>query len=142
MCNNYNLESEIKFLGPLFDDKKVEVLKKADAFILPSYSEGLPMSILEAWSYQLPVLMTRECNLPEGFDNNAAIEVSLSPNDISKKLNYLDNMSLDDYKFMSKSAIELVSQKFTWDKIAKEMENTYNWITDSKKSKPDFIKLD
>lgn len=142
LCNNYNLESEIKFLGPLFYDKKVEVLKNADAFILPSYSEGLPMSILEAWSYQLPVLMTRECNLPEGFDNNAAIEVSLSPNDISKKLIYLDNMSLDDYKFMSKSAIELVSQKFTWDKIAQDMENTYNWITDSKKSKPDFIKLD
>ena len=35
--------------------------------ILPSFSEGLPMAVLEAWAYGLPVLMTDHCNLPEGF---------------------------------------------------------------------------
>jgi poly(glycerol-phosphate) alpha-glucosyltransferase len=140
LCNNYNLESEIKFLGPLFDDKKVEALKKADAFILPSYSEGLPMSVLEAWSYQLPVLMTKECNLYEGFDNNAAIEIGLSPNQIADKLIFLNKMSLIEYKDMSNNALKLVKQKFTWDIIASDMEKTYNWLT-TQKEKPDFIKL-
>jgi hypothetical protein len=42
---------------------------------LPSFSEGLPMSVLEAWSYGLPVVMTPECNLPEGFACGAALEI-------------------------------------------------------------------
>lgn len=142
LCTKYNLESEIKFLGPLFGDKKEEVLKNADAFILPSFSEGLPMSVLEAWSYQLPVLMTKECNLPEGFDSNAAIEIGLTPADIAEKLICLNNMNPSDYKEMSKNAFELVKQKFTWEKIAQDMENTYEWLLDSNIRKPDFIMID
>jgi hypothetical protein len=43
---------------------KNAALAHANAFILPSYSEGLPMTVLEAWANGLPVFMTRECNLP------------------------------------------------------------------------------
>ena len=51
------------------------LLQEVDAFILPSFSEGLPMSVLEAWAYQLPVVMTDFCNLPEGFEAGAAIRI-------------------------------------------------------------------
>ena len=33
------------------------------------------MSILEAWAYELPVVMTDYCNLPEGFSADAAIHI-------------------------------------------------------------------
>jgi glycosyltransferase involved in cell wall biosynthesis len=65
----------IVFTGPAFGDRKDALLRRADAFILPSFSEGLPMSVLEAWSYRLPVLMTEHCNLPEGFAADAAIRI-------------------------------------------------------------------
>jgi len=65
----------VSFLGPAFGETKDALLRSASAFILPSFSEGLPMAVLEAWSYRLPVLMTDHCNLPEGFAANAAIRI-------------------------------------------------------------------
>ena len=59
--------------GPAFGAMKHTVLSNASAFVLPSFSEGLPMAALEAW-HQLPCLLSRACNLPQAFQNHAAIE--------------------------------------------------------------------
>ena len=61
--------------GPQFGDDKAASFARADAFVLPSLSEGLPVAVLEAWSYGLPVLMTEACNLPEGFAAGAALRI-------------------------------------------------------------------
>jgi poly(glycerol-phosphate) alpha-glucosyltransferase len=45
------------FLGPQFGENKSACYCDCDAFILPSYSEGLPMVVLEAWAYGKPVLI-------------------------------------------------------------------------------------
>ena len=58
----------------------------SDAFILPSKSEGLPMSILEAWAIGLPVLMSEACNLPLGFTHDAAIRIGESVEDLREAL--------------------------------------------------------
>ena len=60
------------FIGPQFDSDKENTYIASDAFILPSFSEGLPMVILEAWAYGKPVLMTEFCNIPLGFRWNGA----------------------------------------------------------------------
>ncbi len=70
-----DLADVVDFVGPAFGPKKEALLQQADAFILPSHSEGLPMAVLEAWAYGLPVLMTKACNLPEGFTAGAALEI-------------------------------------------------------------------
>lgn len=63
------------FAGPQYGEEKKRTLSAATFMILPSKSEGLPMSILEGWSAGLPTLMTPECNLPQGFEDGAAIRV-------------------------------------------------------------------
>jgi poly(glycerol-phosphate) alpha-glucosyltransferase len=73
------LTDEIEFVGQVFGADKDAAFRDAAAFILPSYSEGLPMTVLEAWSYGLPVLMTAACNLPKGFTAGAAFEVTTDP---------------------------------------------------------------
>src|SRR5207245_2579441 len=50
--------SSVAFLGPRFGADKNACYRACDAFILPSFSEGLPMTVLEAWAYAKPVLMT------------------------------------------------------------------------------------
>ena len=60
-----NLENLISFHGWVSGSKKIDLLNKADAFILPSYTEGVPISILEAESYGLPILSTNVGGIPE-----------------------------------------------------------------------------
>jgi glycosyltransferase involved in cell wall biosynthesis len=69
----------VVFVGAQFGAEKNACYRACDAFILPSLSEGLPMAVLEAWAHAKPVLMTPECNLPEGFATGAALQIGTTP---------------------------------------------------------------
>lgn len=121
---NSVIKSEtISLLGSVYGEDKEKVLRSANAFILPSYSEGLPMAILEAWSYGLPVLMTHECNLPIGFTDNSAIEIKIDT--LEDDLSCLFEMTDESLKVIGKSAINLVSQRYLWSSIAARMISMY-----------------
>ena len=59
------LENVVKFEGWVSGDKKIEMLNWADVYILPSFNEGLPISILEAMSYSMPIISTAVGGIPE-----------------------------------------------------------------------------
>lgn len=137
--------SSVYFVGPVFGEQKNSLLQVSDVFALTSFSEGLPMSILEAWSYCLPVLITPFCNLPEGKQEEAAIEVIFEsdvPNsiDIVQGLQVVMEMSDDDRIAMGMRGRKLVENKFTWDHIAKQMNSVYDWLL-GKTEKPKCVKM-
>jgi len=116
--------ARVVFAGPAFGAEKVALLRSADAFVLPSFSEGLPMSVLEAWSYGLPVAMTPECHLPEGFAAGAAVEIINSGNDVAglaRGLRTLLEMSDADRFAMGARGRRLVEERFTWPIVAERM---------------------
>lgn len=127
LVSRLEIEDSVSFIGPQYGEKKEQLLRRVDAFILPSYSEGLPMSVLEAWSYQLPVIMTSFCNIPEGFDENAAIRIEPNSNAIADGILLLMAMSKDDFESMGSNGRKLVEQKFTWPMIAENMRRVYEW---------------
>lgn len=59
------LEDVVVYDGFVFGAKKIDLLNVADAYILPSYTEGLPVSILEAMSYGKAILSTPVGGIPE-----------------------------------------------------------------------------
>ncbi len=59
------LEKKITVLAWLSPEQRDELLAAADAFILPSYNEGLPMSMLESMAWGLPVIVTPVGGIPE-----------------------------------------------------------------------------
>lgn len=59
------LKARVRFLGWVTPDQRREACLAAHAFALPSYAEGMPMSILEAMSYGLPIVSTPVGGIPE-----------------------------------------------------------------------------
>ena len=96
------------------------------------------MSVLEAWAYGLPVVMTPECNLPEGFASDAALEIrsgegSFQGSDFSFQhgLRALLEMSGAQRGSMGMRGRMLVEERFTWPKVAAQIKSLFEDVLNS-----------
>ena len=124
--------------GPVFNEIKNAVYQHSSAFILPSYSEGLPMAALEAMANRLPLLLSNACNLPEAFQEKAALEVQPEVDrltDVLLKLFEMSNAELENYGI---NAYNLAKSKFSWSQVAQKTIQLYKWI-DGQEAKPNFV---
>lgn len=65
IIKDYDLDEIVDYLGWISGQEKAQYIKNCDYFILPSYIEGVPISILEAMSYAKPILATNVGGIPE-----------------------------------------------------------------------------
>jgi poly(glycerol-phosphate) alpha-glucosyltransferase len=129
LCGALGIEGTVVFAGPQYGTAKAASFARASAFVLPSQSEGLPMAVLEAWASGLPVLMTPECNLPEGFEAGAAMRVAAPrPIEIRNALERLFQTPPARLRAMGARGRELARQNFSWDSAAHEMKLVYEWV--------------
>ncbi|MEW6602154.1 MAG: glycosyltransferase, partial [Nitrospirota bacterium] len=138
LVDTLNLKNKVFIVGPQYGESKLALYQSSDAFILPSFSEGLPTVILESWSFSLPVLMTPQCNLPEGFNTKAAIRILPTEEGISTGLEQLFTLSDHELHTMGAKGRSLVQEKFNWRRIGRNMRSTYQWII-SGGSPPDDV---
>jgi glycosyltransferase involved in cell wall biosynthesis len=122
------LPASVVFLGPQFNAAKSACYHHCDAFVLPSFSEGLPMVVLEAWANAKPVLMTPECNLPEGFQAGAAVKIEATETSIAAGLQNLFALSDAERATMGGHARALVESRFTWTQVGRQMRAVHEWI--------------
>jgi poly(glycerol-phosphate) alpha-glucosyltransferase len=122
------IAGSVHFPGPLFGADKEAVLASASAFVLPSLSEGLPMVVLEAWSYGLPVLMTRHCNLPEGFRRGAALEIGTDHPTTANGLERLAAMPVDYRREMGQKGLRLCNELYSQSSVSDKLTSVYRWL--------------
>lgn len=107
-----------KYHGPIYGKEKHEMLREANIMILPSRSEGMPLTVLEALSYGIPSIVTPETNMASLLaDNNAGWAVLLDPQELSDVIiRAYNEYIVNQYKFIQ-SAIDL-AKKYDWENIA------------------------
>jgi glycosyltransferase involved in cell wall biosynthesis len=125
LINELNLKGNVIFTGILNGNELNAAYIDSDIFAFTSYSEGLPMTILEACAFGLPCLLSKYCNVPEVAEFNAGFVVDNSKKVITDKLKrMLTDESLKEQ--MSLNAKRMIKERFTWEHVVDRLEEVYN----------------
>ena len=118
MAKGLEVNKNIEFLG--IKRNSEEFLKNKDIFILPSYDEGLPIAIIEAFRQGMPVISTRVGGIPEMIDEyKNGFLINPTEEDIIKIIEEIleKRYNLEE---LSKAAREKYLTNFTLEKMIKE----------------------
>lgn len=141
LIKELKLEDKIKIIGSLFGQDKEDALSAAELFILPSYSEGSPMVILDSLAAGVPVITTKASTWSDLTTHNCGWWTDISTSAIAIALKEAVNMSSGHLQLMGKHGKDLIASKYTWPKLAQKTIQLYNWLL-GRIDKPDFVLLD
>jgi len=121
------IEEQVKILGWVRGREKEKILRESTIFVLPSYNEGMPMSLLEAMSYQLPVVTTNVGGIPQVIDQNGYM---IKPGDKEALFNSLKELCMDKEKkvLFGKRSYQIVSDKFNLETVVNKLVKIYKEI--------------
>lgn len=104
-----------------------QYLRYADAFILPSNYEGLPISLLEALSYGIPVIASAVGGITEVLDGNNGYAVNNTVEDFIDKIDFVLK-DKEVHEKMKLNARKSFSEHFTIDKMIEGYTAVYRKI--------------
>ena len=120
----------VSFPGWLRGTAKEEALWRSSLFLLPSYNEGLPMSILDAMGYGLPIVSTNVGGIPKlVFKNSKGVS-----NGILSIPGELAKLSSDIVYYLTDpnaqyqagiASLDIVNQLYSFDNHIRKLEEVY-----------------
>ena len=116
------LSNEVLFLDFVDENKLINLYKNAFCLVLPSFYEGFGIPILEAMSYNCPVICSNTSSLPEIAGDAALFFNPKNIDELVKQLNVI-NRSEDLRKNLIEKGGERI-KLFSWEKCAKETLHT------------------
>ena len=128
------LASSVTFTGLLRDGLKWGAFAAAQGFVLPSHSEGLSVSVLEAMGCELPIILTEGCNMPQVIEHGAGWLVEPTAESIACSIAaFLANSRLENLRMGSRGA-ELIQARYSWPVVLRQMTELYLWAQDHNRS--------
>lgn len=126
LIERYGLRGRAEYCGWLTNKEKPSVLRQCMLNVLPSYNEGLPMSILETMSYGIPNISTNIAAIPE-LINDGVNGLLVSPGDVESLQKALLNLLLNDRTRMqiSENAYKSIQGNFTIEQHLKSILGIY-----------------
>ena len=96
--------------------------------MLPSYSEGLSVSVLEAMALGLPVIVTRQCNLPEVDQHSCGLVINPDTKELTLALDNLLSASAAQRTALGANGQRLVNSRYSWQVVGEQMSSLYRWL--------------
>lgn len=119
------------FTGMLAGKDKLAALSSADIFVLPSYSEGFSIAVLEAMAARLPVVISEGCNFPEVAEHGAGFVVKASEKPVAEAISALLSDSPLRVR-MGERGRKLVTERYTWQATASKIAELYRTLVRKK----------
>lgn len=125
--NELNLQDKVIFWG--LRDDVLDVIYKADVFLLPSIYEGVPMSIIEAMGTGLPVIATNVGGIPSMLDENSGILIDCCVNSLFNAMKKMENMSLRET--LGRNALCKVQGDFSLEAMTDAYQKVYQGLLEN-----------
>lgn len=133
LAKELGIANQIVFEGWVSGEKKDKLFRKSSIFCLPSYAEGFPMAVLDAWAYGLPVITTPVGGIPDvaiDKENMLLFEAGATKDLASCLSSMISDVSLRNK--ISKASISFAKNKFSIQSINKELERIYSDLCQNK----------
>lgn len=120
---------QVRWIGEVPHRNIPNYLAHADLLVMPSRSEGLPISMLEAMSSGLPVVATTVGGISTYFDDRHLMKIeSLTAQGVADAIELaVENKNLMEKR--ARNARSLVESQFSWDKATEAYLRLYEEIT-------------
>jgi glycosyltransferase involved in cell wall biosynthesis len=130
MVDEMGLKDHVILTGPITDLQLISWYKSSQVFVLPSFSEGLPTSILEAMYFGLPVVSTSIPGIIDHFSKSALLVPPKKAFEMAGRIvEILRDRSA--YSDLVKDNTRMVKRKYVWPVVIKEYEKIYQDISRS-----------
>ena len=129
LATRLGIDKQTVFLGWVRGDDKDKAFKEASVFCLPSYAEGFPMGVLDAWAYGLPVVTTPVGGIPDiAKDGNNCL--LFNPGDINKLAEQMDKLITSEKlrTDIAKESSKLAKGIFSIEEVTSRLEDIYMTI--------------
>ena len=120
------IASQVNVLGWVRGSDKAQYLQTANIYLLPSYNEGLPMSVLEAMAAGLPIITTPVGGIPDAVSDGVE-GFLVAPGDVDALAARLTQLLLDQalMQKMGESARRKIENSFSVEAILPRLETLY-----------------
>ena len=129
LAEKYNIADHVKFLGWVKGNDKDNAFRTSSIFCLPSYAEGFPMAVLDAWAYGLPIVTTPVGGIPD-IVVDGENGLLFNPGDVDALATKLELLmkNADLRKVLSEEAKKLADTTFNVATIAQKLATIYETI--------------
>jgi len=120
-------EKNVHYIGPLFDQEKIDALGSADAVIMPSRHEPFGIVALEALASRSILLSSFVDGMSDFLTDHVAINCGTTKESIEKGLKKLVEMSEVEKNRRIEKGLE-ICREYSWENAARKMKSVYDEV--------------
>ncbi|WP_321413118.1 glycosyltransferase family 4 protein [uncultured Desulfobacter sp.] len=127
--DSLNIRDMVAYKGWVTGKDKETLYLNSDLYVLPSYGEGMPMSILEAMSYGLPVISTDVGGIPDLIEDDKT-GFLIEPGDLHGMFNKIEIL-IKDRKLRSRmgmNARKKIEKEYNFDANISKLDALYQTL--------------
>jgi glycosyltransferase involved in cell wall biosynthesis len=121
------IENKVIFTGPLYGENKYEAFIDSDLYVLPSIYEAFGHTVLEAFSFSKPVVVTEGCGIKDIIHKRAGYAVKYDKNSLKDAMFSILNDE-DLKRSFGENGKVIVSKVFNLDIVMNKIELLYKNI--------------
>ena len=131
LARKYRLENHIMFGG--YQKQAAAYLPYGTVFVLPSLTEGLPITLLEAMRAKVPIVATRVGGIPNVLDEGTVSSILVEPMEVTALMTAIETLIHDQrYRIrLSENAYQTLINKYSSTIMAQEYGNVYKRVIGS-----------